>query len=217
VTARVKVDLGARRRDPDAMRAWLGIALAACSSSGDGAADAPAGTPGVDAPVGTPGVDARGGVGEPAELAGITLAHNQIRAMINAGSALPSLAWDPALAATAAAYVATCPDSDGDGLVDHNDNRSVGHPFYVGENIFASSGTASATAAVTAWANERAHYHYDANTCDAGQACGHYTQVVWRATEKLGCALHACPGLKYPSTIVCDYGPGGNIGSQKPY
>jgi len=203
------------------MRAWLVIALAACSSSGHSAIDAA--TPGADAPAGTPGVDAaptadaRPGVGEPAELAGITLAHNQVRAMINAGSALPALAWDASLAATAAAYVATCPDSDGDGLVDHNDNRSVGHPFYVGENIFASTNTASAAAAVTAWANERAHYHYDANTCDAGQACGHYTQIVWRATEKLGCALHACPGLKYPSTIVCDYGPGGNIGNQKPY
>ncbi|MEO7735254.1 MAG: CAP domain-containing protein [Kofleriaceae bacterium] len=195
------------------MRAWMLIAITACGS-GDPATDAPGGTPGVDAAA---SADARGGVGEPAELAGITLAHNQVRAMVTTANALPSLAWDASLAATAAAYVATCPDSDGDGLVDHNDNRSVGHPFYVGENIYASSGTANAAGAVTAWADERAHYHDDANTCDAGQACGHYTQVVWRATEKLGCALHACPGLKYPSTIVCDYGPGGNIGGQKPY
>jgi hypothetical protein len=28
----------------------------------------------------------------------------------------------------------------------------------------------------------------------------------------LGCALVNCPGLKYPSTVLCMYGPGGNSG-----
>ena len=42
--------------------------------------------------------------------------------------------------------------------------------------------------------------------------CGHYTQVVWRTSVNVGCALHDCPGLAYGSTIVCDYGPGGNSG-----
>jgi len=51
----------------------------------------------------------------------------------------------------------------------------------------------------------------------AGATCGHYTQVVWRATQQVGCALGRCPGLAYPNTIVCDYGPGGNVNNQKPY
>ena len=47
--------------------------------------------------------------------------------------------------------------------------------------------------------------------------CGHYTQVVWRNTTKIGCAIYTCPGFQYGSTVVCDYGPGGNIGGQSPY
>jgi len=82
-------------------------------------------------------------------------------------------------------------------------------------------GTATAHDAVLypvyGWAAEQVHYHYDSNTCDPGATCGHYTQVVWRATQKLGCALGRCPGLAFPSTIVCDYGPGGNVNGQKPY
>jgi len=35
---------------------------------------------------------------------------------------------------------------------------------------------------------------------------------VWRTTLKVGCARGNCPGIQYPSTIVCDYGPGGNSG-----
>jgi hypothetical protein len=163
--------------------------------------------------------------GEPAEIAGITTYQNQVRAMVNtsgvAGGALSPLAWEDSLAATAAAWVARCQDNDGNGLVDHNPDRSTGHPYYVGENIFSSTATASAYEAVLlpvyGWAAEAAHYHYDTNTCDAGAICGHYTQIVWRTTQKVGCAIGRCSGLAYPSTIVCDYGPGGNVTGQKPY
>jgi hypothetical protein len=129
---------------------------------------------------------------------------------------LPSLEWEPALAATAAAWVAQCIDQMAPtGLIDHNPNRSDGHPYYVGENIYASSGTADAQGAVTSWTNEKSNYDYASNTCTG--VCGHYTQVVWRDTVKLGCAIGNCPGLQFGSSIVCDYGPGGNIGGQRPY
>jgi pathogenesis-related protein 1 len=202
-------------------RRVLAILLGACGACDSGATgdDASGGDAGAGA------IDARGGEGEPAALAGITLYHNQVRAMVDttglAAGPLPALAWDASLAATAAAWVAQCKDTDGNGLVDHNDGRSAGQPGYVGENIFASSGTATAHDAVLApmfgWAAEQAHYHYSTNTCDAGQTCGHYTQVVWRGTLQVGCALGSCPGLRFPSTIVCDYGPGGNVNNEKPY
>jgi pathogenesis-related protein 1 len=165
--------------------------------------------------------DARGGVGEPAELIGITLYHNEIRQMVDtngiAAGQLPALEWDDSLAATAAAWVAQCKDSDGDGLVDHNAGRSTGHPYYVGENIYASTGAASAHDAVYGWASEGVNYHYSSNICDAGRVCGHYTQLVWRTTQKVGCAPGDCPSLRYRHTIVCDYGPGGNVNNQRPY
>ncbi|HEY5933476.1 MAG TPA: CAP domain-containing protein [Kofleriaceae bacterium] len=164
---------------------------------------------------GGPRPDAPGGVGEPAELVGITLAHNEARADVVTGTPLPAMTWDPSLAQTAATWAAMCRDQDAPiGLIDHNPNRSVGHPFYVGENIFASSGTANPQQAVMLWIAEKSNYNYENNTCSG--TCGHYTQVVWRESVKLGCAIGNCPGHTYPSSIICNYGPGGNDGS-RPY
>jgi len=209
------VDPEAAVADPGTMQRWgllVGLACAACGDDGGAAiTDAPRGG-GDGAPADVPG-----GVGEPANLMGITLAHNQVRAMVQTGTPLPALTWSPALAATAAAWVALCTDTMAPtGLVDHNAGRSTGHPYYVGENIYASSGTATGQQAVTSWASEGANYNYATGTCTGG-TCGHYTQVVWRDTLEVGCALGTCPQLQFKSTIVCDYGPGGNIGTQKPY
>src|ERR1044071_7227439 len=110
------VDLATGAPDPEPMRccrAMAGIVLAACGGSGE-----------------PPPGDAAG-AGEPAELAGITQYHNQVRMMVDttgvAGGPLPALVWDASLAATAAAWVACCQDSDGHRLVDHNPDRSTGH------------------------------------------------------------------------------------------
>lgn len=199
-------------------RHWglLAIALVACSGEVEGTGDAGNNTGGDGAlPGDGPRPDVPGGVGEPAELAGITLLHNEVRAAVQTATPLPAMEWDPALAETAAAWVAMCRDQEAPaGLIDHNANRSVGHPYYVGENIFGSGGNATAQQAVATWADEKADYNYDTNTCTG--VCGHYTQIVWRTSVKLGCAKGSCPGLTYGSTIVCNYGPGGNSGG-KPY
>ena len=191
----------------------LAIMLAACSGEVDGMTTGDA-NPMSDGTMGTP--DVPGGVGEPAELAGITLYHNQVRAAVQTATPLPALQWDPSLAATAAAWVAMCRDIDAPaGLIDHNPNRSQGHPYYVGENVFGAGGQATAQQAVNSWASEKANYNYATNTCNG--ICGHYTQIVWRTTVKLGCAKGTCPGFTYPNSIVCDYGPGGNLQGAKPY
>jgi pathogenesis-related protein 1 len=174
------------------------------SSAGDGGAAADATT--ID---GRP--DAAHGTGEPAALAGITLAHNEVRA----GVGVAPLVWDPALAAIAQAWADACVDNDSPiGLIDHNANRSDDYPGYVGENIYGSSGAATGPAAVSSWASEVEYYDYDTNTCT--YVCGHYTQLVWAASEKLGCGISSCPGLSYGNGIVCNYSPGGNSGG-RPY
>ena len=186
--------------------AWISLGLCAC---GGGLADD-------DLAGDDDGPEIPGGQGEPPELAGITLAHNQARAQVQTDAPLPFLTWSPALAATAAAWVAQCRDRDAPtGLVDHNPDRSAGHPYYVGENIFASSGGATGGAAVASWVDEAKSYDYASNSCSG--VCGHYTQVVWRDTTEVGCALGSCPGLRFSSTIVCDYGPGGNVNNRRPY
>jgi pathogenesis-related protein 1 len=151
--------------------------------------------------------------GEPAELAGITDAHNRARAAENAG--LPALTWDPALAKIAAAWGAKCQSNDGSGLIDHNPGRSNGYPTYVGENIYGTTGTPTAAEAVKLWVDEKSSYNYASNQCSG--VCGHYTQVVWKATTKVGCAISRCANIKYGNSIICDYGPGGNFNGQRPY
>jgi pathogenesis-related protein 1 len=207
------VDLVRARVDPLSMQTRWGllvIAIAACSGSDD-PANSDGGTDGMS------NVDAQGGVGEPADLMGITLYHNQVRALVQTATPLPALQWDPSLAANAAAWAAMCKNDDGSpAIMDHSTSqfRSMGQPYYVGENIFASSGNATAMGAVNSWASEKSNYNYDSNTCNG--TCGHYTQIVWRATLKLGCAKQNCPNIQFPSTILCNYGPGGNNGG-KPY
>ncbi len=181
--------------------ALVGIALAAC-----GGDDPP--PPPVDAPA------------EPLDLAGITQLHNDVRAMVATTDPLPALVWNPQLAATAAAWVAACRDQLAPmGLIDHNQGRSMDHPYYVGENVFGASGPPTASTprdAVMAWSTEGASYDYATNTCSAS-TCGHYTQIVWRATTELGCAVGDCASLTFRRTLVCNYGPGGNVGNVRPY
>jgi pathogenesis-related protein 1 len=192
----------------------LGLLIAACSGGEqkqtfDADPKAPDAKRNVDANMRRP--DAAGGVGEPAELRGITLAHNEARAAENAN--LPPLQWDPALADIARAWGAMCQDNDQPiGLIDHNPNRSAGYPTYVGENI---AGGGSPLGAVDLWMQEKADYNHANNSCNG--TCGHYTQIVWRDTLKVGCAVVDCPSLRYNPSVVCDYGPGGNIGGQPPY
>jgi hypothetical protein len=154
-----------------------------------------------------------GSKAEPPALAGITAAHNAVRARV--GVAMAPLSWNERLAASAQAWANQCIDSTPPkGLIDHNPKRGVGFPWYVGENIYASSATASPRRAVQSWTEERQNYDYARDKC-AG-SCGHYTQIVWAKSVFLGCAIASCPNLRFSSSIVCDYGPGGNSGG-RPY
>ncbi|XP_056604989.1 GLIPR1-like protein 1 [Triplophysa dalaica] len=66
-------------------------------------------------------------------------------------------------------------------------------------------------------------YVYSSNQCT--HACGHYTQVVWADTYKVGCAAQACPkgvaDTKFSSNpgiiFVCNYATAGNYPNVHPY
>ncbi len=84
-----------------------------------------------------------------------------------------------------------------------------------GENLFkGTSDHFDAKYVVDAWAGEKAYYNYDKNRCKSGEMCGHYTQIVWQATERVGCAKIQCDGMDIWS---CNYDPPGNWVNQKPY
>lgn len=181
----------------------LALALTACGGASPGA-DAGEADAGVDA--GTRPLSKDGGQSE------IIDAHNavRLRAMPAPSPALPLMSWSDDAAAVAAAW------ADGCKFV-HNPALSGAY----GENLFAASGgTWTPTAVVESWASEASKYDYANNRCSA--TCGHYTQVVWRASVGVGCASKTCTtnspfGSGSWVLWVCDYAPAGNIVGQRPY
>ena len=68
---------------------------------------------------------------------------------------------------------------------------------------------------VASWENEKKDYNYPDNTCKTGKSCGHYTQVVWKNSTKLGCGMAFCPDNS--QIWVCNYDPPGNYVGESPY
>lgn len=192
--------------------------VAACQI-GEGLRDAPdagvdGGADGGIHPGADGGDDGGDEPGEPPELEGILDAHNEAREAEGAG--LPPLTWDPLLAAIAQDWAERCESSNGL-LLDHNPDRSNMYDGSVGENIAASSGdTLSGPHAVALWMGEKPFYDHTTGACSS-EPCGHYTQVVWRDTLRVGCASVFCEGLAYPTNVVCNYAPAGNVIGQRPY
>ena len=69
---------------------------------------------------------------------------------------------------------------------------------------------------VDSWGSEKSDYNYAANDCASGKMCGHYTQMVWRSTTQIGCAVSVCED-SHEQVWVCQYQPAGNWIGRKPY
>ena len=129
-------------------------------------------------------------------------AHNSARRQVGVGP----LSWSNTVAAYARQYAN---QRIGDCALVHS-----GGPY--GENLAWSSGDLSGTDAVRLWVAEKANYNYNSNSCAAGKVCGHYTQVVWRNSARLGCAKVQCNDNK-GTFIGCNYDPPGNFNGERPY
>ena len=82
------------------------------------------------------------------------------------------------------------------------------------QNIAASTNYRDPQGVVDMWMSETAWYHYATNSCDSGQECGHYTQIVWRDTKRVGCAVARG---REREVWVCNYDPPGNWAGRRPY
>lgn len=111
-----------------------------------------------------------GGDSAPGNMAAALKAHNDYRAKHSA----PALTWDSDLAASAQS-------------ANEKFQCAMQHSG-AGENL--AGGYTDVVAAVAAWYNENKDFNYQSG--GFGENTGHFTQVVWKSTTHLGCAINSC-------------------------
>jgi len=133
----------------------------------------------------------------------ILAAHNVVRAQAGA----PGLVWDSGLGTEAAKYALVLAVTN---VFQHSDRRArVG----TGENLWMGTrGAYSVETMVGHWASERRYFvpgTFPNNSRSGNWAdIGHYTQMIWPTTTRVGCALASNATTDY---LVCRYSPAGNI------
>ncbi|KAF9056351.1 CAP domain-containing protein [Panaeolus papilionaceus] len=147
-------------------------------------------------PANTVAASNAGGSTSDSDIQAYLSAHNTIRAQHGASP----LTWNNDLAAKAQQWANGC-----------QFKHSGGSLGAFGENLAAGTGSNyDIAAAVKSWTDEVSEY--DPNNPQPS----HFTQVVWKGTTQVGCAVQTCNGIfdasfgpaKY---FVCEYSPQGNI------
>uniref|UniRef100_A0A3Q3WBC5 SCP domain-containing protein n=1 Tax=Mola mola TaxID=94237 RepID=A0A3Q3WBC5_MOLML len=108
--------------------------------------------------------------------------------------------WDPSLKLVAEGYAAKC-------IWNHNPDLED-----TGENLFVGTGPLDLREVLEKWFLENLAYDFNNNSCPEDKMCGHYTQMVWADTHRVGCAFHLCNSMKgldweRVSFLVCNYYP----------
>jgi len=124
---------------------------------------------------------------------------NQYRAEHNA----PALTWDDSLANEGQTWANKCDFK----------HSTMGN----GENLYAGTGSFNGASAVTSWYDEINSYNF--NNPGFSGSTGHFTQLVWKSTTKVGCGLKLCSyldsaGFNNAEFLVCEYSPPGNYQGQ---
>jgi hypothetical protein len=154
-----------------------------------------------------PAQSASYGHGSGVSAARLLAAHNRERARVGAAP----LRWDATLAAAAASYG---PALERMGRLQHSP-RSV-RPGQRENLWMGSRGAFSPEQMVGNWIAEKAYYRHGPfpNVSRTGNwsDVAHYTQVVWKGTTHVGCAIHPAQRWDY---LICRYSPPGNIDGRR--
>lgn len=144
----------------------------------------------------------------PEEAGKIVSLHNQVRAEVGVGP----LRWSEDVAGYAqqwADHLAATRCG-----MEHRPRSGKWQQRY-GENLFIGTASHYGTSdAVRAWEREKSSYRGGAIQASGFSAIGHYTQMVWRDTTRIGCATAVCRGNLI---VVCNYDPPGNFLGRRPY
>ncbi len=133
--------------------------------------------------------------------------HTRARAALG----VPPLAWDETLAADALRYAEDLARS---GKFEHSKEPRGNAPE--GENLWTGTRDAyTYDEMIGHWVDERRFYRAaptpDFSTSGRWEDVAHYTQIIWRGTTRVGCAMASSDSDDY---LVCRYSPPGNVVGQ---
>jgi len=135
--------------------------------------------------------------------------HNKIRK----GVGVPPLVWSVELAKYAQAWADHLAASSC--TPEHRPFAGEWKQLY-GESIFmANDSSYTAMDASKDWYSEAKDYKGGAFSRSSFLLSGHYTQMVWRATSKVGFGYATCKNGEL--LVVANYDPKGNLLGQTPY
>jgi len=151
------------------------------------------------------------------DSAAIVAAHNKWRAQVGVGK----LSYSPELAASSQAWADKLKQTNQCRMRHSRPEGQYGENLYWASALTWSDGRRELQKVLSAqpvdsWGSEKRDYNYAKNSCAPGKVCGHYTQMVWKASTKVGCAMTVCEDSR-EQVWVCQYQPAGNVVGRKPY
>ncbi|QHO52545.1 hypothetical protein HN51_021462 [Arachis hypogaea] len=136
-------------------------------------------------------------------------AHNDERVKVGA----KPLKWDRQLASLARKFVKKHIFDCKKGIND----ASIATSTKFGQNGLYDEESKSGVDAVNLWLEQKTNYDYKSNTCiDGTLNCVYYAQIIWDATNSLGCARVKCRNYR-GTFITCFYYPSYNVLDQSPF
>ncbi|XP_049866500.1 serotriflin-like [Pectinophora gossypiella] len=139
----------------------------------------------------------------------ITLYHNFFRTKVQPTAAnMLLMSWHPAAAHQAQRYAEKCR------FLEHNNpQENQVYPLGTcGQNLFVAAQKTPWFFAVKSWFMEYQNFTYGVPIHNFHEV-GHYTQVVWATSHKVGCGIAHCLGGPWGQfyNYVCHYCPAGNV------
>ena len=136
--------------------------------------------------------------------------HNKTRAAVG----VPPVEWSPEIAAYAQKWADRLAAT---GELEHRPVEGEWARIY-GENLAIDS---SIVAGAESWHSEQKDYpKVEPIPSDfSGFTAGHYTQMVWRKTKRIGAGVAVVKQGRFKgmTVVVCNYDPPGNMIGEKPY
>jgi len=156
------------------------------------------------------------GQATPGDYSDAVVAHHNAH---RANHSAPALTWDAGLAATAEKIASSC-------VYAHETSTDGGG---YGQNIAAGAPASNISSVITELFYNNEVGNFDSlygqstpsniNDESAFDGWGHFSQIVWKGTTKIGCATYDCSGRGLANTgsnvpphfTVCNYSPAGNF------